>query len=382
MDCAVSYSGSDYPKDDRTPEEALNAIEADLLKRGYRRFFARLNPDEGTVLDRLLVGDKGVVEIERSNRGSGAVVITFAGSSVEEAKAMRALSLEHLAPEPDDDGSIYLLNQTNGGDNYTFQRATVAVGMPVVTTNYAPGVLRDFEAVCEALTAEHPEGRLAIFDGEPGTGKTHLVQALIHKLHKKCRFVLIPPGLIASMSTPALLPALQTFVSKGNGQATVFLLEDADECLVTRQSDNAGAIAALLNLSDGLLGFALNLRVVATTNAKKLDMDPAILREGRLIRRIEVGALSIEQAWKAFHGLFGGPERVAELRLAPTWTMPSFSKACSLAHVYAEAKKCGWKPEPRKKRVKKGEDLSGPPDDYLGSKPHEIQEKTAARAKA
>ena len=61
-----------------------------------------------------------------------------------------------------------------------------------------------------------------------------------------------------------------------------------------------GGISAILNTSDGILGSTLDLRIVATTNAKKVDFDSAILRPGRLCTHIEVDKISTEQAHKIF----------------------------------------------------------------------------------
>ncbi len=49
----------------------------------------------------------------------------------------------------------------------------------------------------------------------------------------------------------------------------MLIVEDADECLVQRGSDNMSTIASVLNISDGILGSILDVRVLATTNAEK-----------------------------------------------------------------------------------------------------------------
>ena len=81
------------------------------------------------------------------------------------------------------------------------------------------------------------------------------------------------------------------------------VLEDADRCLVTRGENNINSIQSLLNLGDGILGSLLDLRIIATTNAKKLEMEAAILRPGRLSKRLEVGALDLDTARGVFRRL-------------------------------------------------------------------------------
>jgi len=83
------------------------------------------------------------------------------------------------------------------------------------------------------------------------------------------------------------------------------VIEDGDVCLVPRRNDNISAIAALLNLSDGILGSMIDIKMVISTNAEIKDLDQAILRPGRLCRDIHVGPLPFEQANKVYQRLTG-----------------------------------------------------------------------------
>src|SRR6202020_1235269 len=103
----------------------------------------------------------------------------------------------------------------------------------------------------------------------------------------------------------------------------VLIVEDADDCLVPRGTDNMSQIAALLNLSDGLVGSAFDIRRLATTTAKVTEVDSAILRPGRLCRRIEVPPLQPDHATDILRGLLGAEPRVV------------FRKPVTLAEVYA-----------------------------------------------
>ena len=83
-------------------------------------------------------------------------------------------------------------------------------------------------------------------------------------------------------------------------------------------------MAEILNATDGILGQALNLWVVATTNAKHCEIDPALLRPGRLCRHIEIHPLRPDHASRVFERLTGVP-RV-------------FDVPVPLADVYAAAR--------------------------------------------
>jgi hypothetical protein len=52
----------------------------------------------------------------------------------------------------------------------------------------------------------------------------------------------------------------------------LFIIEDADDCLVPRGSGNVSTISSLLNYTDGIFGSMLDLRIIATTNAEKMEI--------------------------------------------------------------------------------------------------------------
>ena len=162
-------------------------------------------------------------------------------------------------------------------------------GRELERDNYPDETLSSFDHVMEDLRSEYPCGKLVILRGAPGTGKTHLIRGMLHE--KLDRTVVhLPPSLISQIDSPGFLTAL------GHQEEPILLIvEDADSCLIQRQDENMPSISALLNIGDGLLGHALDLRILLTTNAD-LEMDEALRRAGRLCREIEVGKL---KAWHA-----------------------------------------------------------------------------------
>ena len=71
--------------------------------------------------------------------------------------------------------------------------------------------------------------------------------------------------------------------SKHGDRVKVIILEDADRLLWRRGGDNREAVSSLLNIADGLLGRMLRIHVVCSVNSAMEDIDPAILRPGRLL---------------------------------------------------------------------------------------------------
>ena len=63
-----------------------------------------------------------------------------------------------------------------------------------------------------------------------------------------------------------------------------------------RGADNRDQVSALLNLTDGMLGDFLRLQIICTINCSAADIDPALLRPGRLLCHRVFGRLDRAQA--------------------------------------------------------------------------------------
>jgi hypothetical protein len=219
--------------------------------------------------------------------------------------------------------------------------------IPLEVGNYTKSVLEDYNFVLKDLRSSNPSGRIVIMEGEPGTGKTHLIRAMLTEV-PDAMFVLIDPEMVQSLAGPELLPLLlnnkQSYAKNG---PIVLVLEDADRCLVTRGDKNLNSIQSLLNLGDGILGSLLDLRIVATTNAKKLEMEAAILRPGRLSKRLDVSALDLQTAHGVFGRLLPKTEYPKDLTIFGKKDRDIINFKMTLAEVYSQARKAGWDPGQR-----------------------------------
>ena len=243
------------------------------------------------------------------------------------AGELKAVASTRIGTVSSTDGSVYVLG--NGRDGQVELNPLGVAGIPLERGNYAPAVLEEFDHVVAELGSMTPCGRLVLIDGEPGTGKSYLVRGLLSAHKSDATFILVPPDLLHALSGPAFIPALleERRLSENEG-AIVLVLEDADECLAPRMADNINSVATMLAFGDGILGAMMDIRIVATTNRKKAELDPALMRAGRLCRRISVGPLSAEQA------------NVVARRLNPDLTLGYKSGAkVILAEVYQLARK-------------------------------------------
>lgn len=177
-------------------------------------------------------------------------------------------------------------------------QAVGSVASILERSNYEDAVVQAFDAIVEEYRKPEPAGRLVLVEGPPGTGKTRFVRGLMGACGLPV--LLLPAKDIGMLEQASALSSLRQWVVEAriveSRRGALVVVEDADSLLVPRQSDNISALSALLNMSDGILGDVANLRIVVTTNAKKGEVDSAILREGRLLRHVRIGLLSPDQA--------------------------------------------------------------------------------------
>jgi hypothetical protein len=218
-------------------------------------------------------------------------------------------------------GSIEVLAQEVTG-RLTLRQLTQSK-IPFISDNYSEKVQKAFKRICTNLSSPNPDGRIVILEGPPGTGKSHFIRGLVEKI-TDVTFLIIPPNMIESIGSPSLIPIFLDYQAS-NKKPLIMLMEDADECLLKRQSDNMARLSSLLNQTDGIYGDALDIRVIATTNAKKLELDPAVTRPGRLAELVEFPLLTSVEAATVFQRLTG-----KELTIT--------KNAYTLAEVYQLAK--------------------------------------------
>lgn len=227
--------------------------------------------------------------------------LTFYLASPKLAAELTALFFEHTKETAKDKlGQVYILQEQHG--NISFQQMGYGAS-PLIRENYNESVLTDYDHVVSDLQDSNPCGQLVLLSGEPGTGKTHLTRALLGSIEKAI-FVLVPSQAMKTLSDPKIIPA---FLGLKNSDARpiVLMVEDADETLSKRKAENMSAISTLLNLSDGIMGSILNLRVITTTNSASVEIEPALIRARRLCRHIHVKRLHVGRAQEAYRRLCG-----------------------------------------------------------------------------
>lgn len=131
---------------------------------------------------------------------------------------------------------------------------------------------------------------LYLIHGKPGTGKTSFLKEVLYQTDKQALF--IPPSIAGELSNPNLISLLMDHAD------SILIIEDAETILMKREADNSDAVSNLLNLTDGFPSDFLNLNVICTFNTSIEDIDPALLRKGRLKGIQEFKEMDIEHGRK------------------------------------------------------------------------------------
>lgn len=218
--------------------------------------------------------------------------------------------------------NLYIVLSSNGN---RYLKSIGKQNSPFIASNYEDVVVNEFNNVKENFFNDKPFGRLLVIHGESGTGKTNWLQSLIYEVElENVKFVYISPDLLFGLDPSALNQLL--LESNLDGAKLVLVIEDADECLAKRATDNYLSVSKLLNLADGFLGNMLDLRIIATTNVPKVDIDPAVKRPGRLFSLLEIGKLSTDVANEAYKRISKNDSGI-------------YTSSQTLAQIYADALK-------------------------------------------
>ncbi len=175
--------------------------------------------------------------------------------------------------------------------------------------NYSAGTRESLSRLMSSAHMSERAGRLILWHGLPGTGKTTAVRALSREWSSWCtpHYVMDPERLFAEPQY--LLQVAGTHEDEDEDKWRLVVAEDCDEYLRADARSRAGAsLGRLLNLSDGILGHGLKVLILLTTNEDIGELHPAITRPGRCLSQVEFTPLSQAEA-RSWLGGDLAPER-------------------------------------------------------------------------
>lgn len=196
----------------------------------------------------------------------------------EQAKKL----LEFVKPLPEDANKTVTYNlvvSTNNGFSTTECTSSRNIDIDV-KKNYNDDLPYDqYKKFCE----KNGSG-LALMYGIAGSGKTSLIKKLIYDC-SDTNFYIMDFSMLQNIVSGQFLSFLLGLKN------AVIIMEDCEYILKRRDTHENPLINSLLNITDGLVGDALNIRFLCTFNASLTEIDEALLRPGRLKVKYEFKAL-------------------------------------------------------------------------------------------
>lgn len=174
-----------------------------------------------------------------------------------------------------------------------------------IDANYNDDFMPIYENIVDNL--DKSQIGLYLLHGSHGTGKTTLIRHLIRKVNK--RVIFISPSMASKFSDPDMIPFLMKYPD------SIIIVEDSENIIKKREHGDDQSVSNLLNLSDGILGDCLRFQIICTFNTGKSEIDPALLRKGRLIDSYEFGKLDIDKT-NALLNKLGYPNSDEPMRLS------------------------------------------------------------------
>jgi hypothetical protein len=218
-----------------------------------------------------------VVSIKESS-----VMVEFGVDSLERGRELARRFSKGLARGCEPEAKVSFQIWT-GADEMPSTKSFGDVSWEKIRLNYPASTRSNLDALARLTRSKSStDGRIILFHGPPGTGKTYAIRSLLTlwKSWATAAVVLDPE---AMLSSPAYL--LKIMERDLTDSTRLLVLEDADE-IVEKNGTRGSALSRLLNLTDGLIGATQDLIVLLTTNAHPSALDIALTRPGRCLATV------------------------------------------------------------------------------------------------
>lgn len=296
--------------------------------------------DQDGLREALLLTAEAAPVLLCRDRGAFEVSVAASEASPAREKAEALASAIRVKRRPRDTRVAVAFWSGPGGDLFSAPgarwRRLALPRFAEIADNYPFAVREGLAQLFSRRSGDALPGRLALWHGPPGTGKTWALRAMGREWREWCdlHYITDPERLLGG-DTAYMLKVLagrsdadpdddedQTPIERDRERAErwrLLILEDAGELLGLAAPAEVGrGFARLLNIADGLLGQGSRALILITTNEPLGKLHPAALRPGRAMATVEFAPLAPGEAsaWLSERGVerrVDAPTTIAEL---------------------------------------------------------------------
>lgn len=288
----------------------------------------------GLIVEAFVEGPRHVIAMA-SNDECTLVVDASSEDCLVHASAASAEVLDALESEvsalaaahADPSASTHEMSVWHGysGGGHCDSRPVDLPSWPAIRANYPVHVADRLEQVM-GLAPPFDAGRLLLWRGEPGTGKTTAVLALLDAWSSWCDGHLVTDperlfadsGYLADVLGAAPEPTVQTRIGDvpTPGRWKLLIAEDVDALLAADSPGRTSAeLSRALNATDGILARGTRTVILVTANSELSALHPALVRPGRCLVDLQFDRFTETeaQAWLGGATCVPGPMTLAEL---------------------------------------------------------------------
>src|SRR6185503_15177426 len=235
----------------------------------------------------LLKFDDGIINMEL--RSGFFNISTYAVSDEKAAELLEWIKSRAPRAEPkNDEISVTFWTLGPNGPIATSRKITCP-DWDKVELNYNKRTRDGLERLMETSLDPNQGGKLVLWHGTPGTGKTYALRAWAKAWREKMdvHYIVDPEvffGEKALYMVSVLLGADEEISGTSSPKWRLIVAEDTGELLTKDAKMQTGqSLSRLLNVCDGLIGQGLRSLVLITTNDELGTMHDAVTRPGRCL---------------------------------------------------------------------------------------------------